>query len=153
MRLPNQTMVPFLAGLLLAGTSAFVAEEMRKRGIEDLIPSHGNLLVHLFGGEALTVTELAQRTGRTKSTISVLAGKLEKAGYLRREARLLRLRLTEKGEALEDAFAEITAEMHRKISEGLGEQELAVLEALLAKSAQIFNPQPDSVYRGPVANA
>ena len=43
--------------------------------------------------------------------------------------------------------------MHRKISEGLGEQELAVLEALLAKSAQIFNPQPDSVYRGPVANA
>ena len=153
MRLPNQTMVPFLAGLLLAGTSAFVAEEMRKRGIEDLIPSHGNLLVHLFGGEALTVTELAQRTGRTKSTISVLAGKLEKAGYLRREpdpadARLLRLRLTEKGEALE-----ITAEMHRKISEGLGEQELAVLEALLAKSAQIFNPQPDSVYRGPVANA
>ena len=151
MRLPNQTMVPFLAGLLLAGTSAFVAEEMRKRGIEDL-------LVHLFGGEALTVTELAQRTGRTKSTISVLAGKLEKAGYLRREpdpadARLLRLRLTEKGEALEDAFAEITAEMHRKISEGLGEQELAVLEALLAKSAQIFNPQPDSVYRGPVANA
>ena len=158
MRLPNQTMVPFLAGLLLAGTSAFVAEEMRKRGIEDLIPSHGNLLVHLFGGEALTVTELAQRTGRTKSTISVLAGKLGKAGYLRREpdpadARLLRLRLTEKGEALEDAFAEITAEMHRKISEGLGEQELAVLEALLAKSAQIFNPQPDSVYRGPVANA
>ena len=154
MRLPNQTMVPFLAGLLLAGTSAFVAEEMRKRGIEDLIPSHGNLLVHLFGGE----TELAQRTGRTKSTISVLAGKLEKAGYLRREpdpadARLLRLRLTKKGEALEDAFAEITAEMHRKISEGLGEQELAVLEALLAKSAQIFNPQPDSVYRGPVANA
>ena len=45
MRLPNQTMVPFLAGLLLAGTSAFVAEEMRKRGIEDLIPSHGNLPV------------------------------------------------------------------------------------------------------------
>lgn len=43
--------------------------------------------------------------------------------------------------------------MHRKISEGLGEQELAVLEALLAKSTQIFNPQPDSVYRGPVANA
>ena len=135
MQLPNQTMVPFLAGLLLAGTSAFVAEEMRKRGIEDLIPSHGNLLVHLFGGEALTVTELAQRTGRTKSTISVLAGKLEKAGYLRREpdpadARLLRLRLTKKGEALEDAFAEITAEMHRKISEGLGEQELACSYAI-----------------------
>lgn len=53
MQLPNQTMVPFLAGLLLAGTSAFVAEEMRKRGIEDLIPSHGNLLVHLFGGRIL----------------------------------------------------------------------------------------------------
>lgn len=154
----KQTMVPFFAGLLLAGTSAFVANEMRKRGIGDLIPSHGNLLVHLFGGNALTVTELAQRTGRTKSTVSVLAGKLEKAGYLYREAdktdgRLLRLRLTQKGEALEEAFAEITAEMHGKIAEGLGEQELAVLEALLAKSVQIFNPQTEEAYHGPVANA
>lgn len=154
----KHTMVPFLAGLLIAGTSAFVVNEMRKRGIEDLIPSHGNLLVHLFGGNVLTITELAQRTGRTKSTVSVLAGKLETAGYLRREAdpedaRLLRLRLTEKGEALEDAFAEITAEMHQKIADELGERELAVLEALLAKSARIFNPQPESVYQGPVANA
>lgn len=154
----KQTMVPFLAGLLIAGTSSFIVHEMRKRGIEDLIPSHGNLLVHLFGGNALTITELAQQTGRTKSTVSVLAGKLEKAGYLRREAdsedaRLLRLRLTQKGEALEEAFAEITDEMHRKIAEELGEKELAVLEALLAKSVQIFNPQPESLYQGPVANA
>ena len=106
----------------------------------------------------MTITELAQQTGRTKSTVSVLAGKLEKAGYLRREAdpedaRLLRLRLTQKGEALEEAFAEITDEMHRKIAEELGEKELAVLEALLAKSVQIFNPQPESLYQGPVANA
>lgn len=154
----KQTMVPFLAGLLIAGTSSFIVNEMRKRGIEDLIPSHGNLLVHLFGGNALTITELAQQTGRTKSTVSVLAGKLEKAGYLRREAdpedaRLLRLRLTQKGEALEEAFAEITEEMHRKITEELGEKELAVLEALLAKSVQIFNPQTEGAYQGPVANA
>ncbi len=154
----KQTMVPFLAGLLIAGTSSFIVNEMRKRGIEDLIPSHGNLLVHLFGGNALTITELAQQTGRTKSTVSVLAGKLEKAGYLRREAdpedaRLLRLRLTQKGEALEEAFAEITEEMHRKITEELGEKELAVLEALLAKSVQIFNPQTEGTYQGPVANA
>lgn len=154
----KQTMVPFLAGLLIAGTSSFIVNEMRKRGIEDLIPSHGNLLVHLFGGNALTITELAQQTGRTKSTVSVLAGKLEKAGYLRREAdpedaRLLRLRLTQKGEALEEAFAEITEEMHRKITEELGEKELAVLEALLTKSVQIFNPQTEGAYQGPVANA
>ena len=51
----KQTMVPFLAGLLLAGTSTFVMNEMRKRGIEDLIPSHGNLLVHLFGGNARVI--------------------------------------------------------------------------------------------------
>lgn len=154
----KQTVVPFLAGLLIAGTSTFVMNELRKRGIEDLIPSHGNLLVHLFGGNSLTVTELAQRTGRTKSTVSVLAEKLETAGYLRREsdpedARLLRLRLTEKGDALEDAFAEITTEMHQKIADELGERELEVLEALLAKSARIFNPQPEIVYQGLVANA
>ncbi len=158
MRSVKQTLVPFFAGLLLAGTSTFVSAEMKKRGIEGLVPSHGNLLVQLFGGNALTVTELAQRTGRTKSTVSVLAGKLEQAGYLVREpdpsdGRLLRLRLTEKGEAVEEAFAEVTRAMQDKFREGLTEEELDLLEALLIKSARVFTTLPEGVYRGPVATA
>ena len=130
---------------------------MRKRGIEDLIPSHGNLLVHLFGGEALTVTELAQRTGRTKSTISVLAGKLEKTGYLRREpdpadARLLRLRLTKKGEALEDAFAETQLKCTARSAKDSASRNLLYWKRFLPRAlrSSIRNPTAYTVARLPM---
>ena len=98
------------------------------------------------------MTELAERTGRTKSTVSVLAGKLEKAGYLLREpdprdARVLRLRLTEKGEALDKVFAEISEELHRRMLAALGPDELAELERLLEKSNRIFIPEFEAVLR------
>lgn len=154
----QQTLVPVLAGLLLAGTNTFLVDELKKRGIDDIIPAHGSLLVHLFGGNALTLTELAERARRTKSTVSVLVGKLEKAGYLYRkpdprDGRVILLQLTTKGEGVQEAFLQITQEMHRRIIEELGQRELAVLEALLAKCVQVFDPQLEDEFSGPMANA
>lgn len=148
----KQTTVPFLAGLFRTRSNEFFIAELQRRGIEDLVPAHGDLFTHLFGGGSLTVTELAERTGRTKSTVSVLAGKLEKAGYLLREpdprdARVLRLRLTEKGEALDKVFAEISEELHRRMLAALGPDELAELERLLEKSNRIFIPEFEAVLR------
>lgn len=148
----KQTTVPFLAALFRTRSNEFFIAELQRRGIEDLVPAHGDLFTHLFGGKSLTVTELAERTGRTKSTVSVLAGKLEKAGYLLREsdpgdARLLRLRLTEKGESLDRVFAEISEELHRRMLDCLGPDDLAELEKLLEKSNRIFTTEFDAVRR------
>ncbi len=145
----NLTTVPFLAGLFRTRSNEFFIAELQHRGIEDLVPAHGDLFTHLFGGGSLTVTELAERTGRTKSTVSVLAGKLEKAGYLLREpdpedARLLRLRLTPKGEALDAVFGEISEELHRRMLAALGPDDLAQLERLLEKSTRIFTPESEA---------
>lgn len=148
----KQTTVPFLAGLFRTRSNEFFVAQLQSRGIEDLVPAHGDLFTHLFGGRSLTVTELAERTGRTKSTVSTLAGKLEKAGYLLREsdpgdARLLRLRLTEKGESLDRVFAEISEELHRRMLDCLGLDDLAELEKLLEKSNRIFTTEFDAVRR------
>lgn len=148
----KQTTVPFLAALFRTRSNEFFIAELQRRGIEDLVPAHGDLFTHLFGGKSLTVTELAERTGRTKSTVSVLAGKLEKAGYLLREpdpadARLLRLRLTPKGEALDAVFSEISEELHRRMLAALGSADLAQLERLLEKSTRIFTTEFDAVRR------
>lgn len=148
----KQTTVPFLAGLFRTRSNEFFVAQLHSRGIEDLVPAHGDLFTHLFGGRSLTVTELAERTGRTKSTVSTLAGKLEKAGYLLREsdpgdARLLRLRLTEKGESLDRVFAEISEELRRRMLDCLGPDDLAELEKLLEKSNRIFTTEFDAVRR------
>ena len=156
----DRTIVPFLAGLLLAGTSRYLAEELAKRGVDaQLIPAHGNILVPLFGGGPMTLTELAQRAGRSKSTVSVMADKLEKAGYLVREpdpydARSVLVRLTERGEELENTFIEISVGMHEKLVGELGEKSLNDLELLLTQAVQAFETQDDDEdFRGPMANA
>ena len=145
----KQTTVPFLAALFRTRSNEFFIAELQARGIEDLVPAHGDLFTHLFGGKSLMVTELAERTGRTKSTVSVLAGKLEKAGYLLREpdpadARLLRLQLTPKGEALDAVFSEISEELHRRMLAALGSDDLAQLERLLEKSTRIFTQESEA---------
>lgn len=146
------TTVPFLAALFRTGSNDFFLSELQRRGITDLVPAHGDLFTLLFGGRSLTVTEVARCTGRTKSTVSTLAGKLEKAGYLSRipdpeDARLLRLRLTEKGEALDAVFTEISDELHRRLLAALGPDDLAELERLLEKSNRIFTPEFEAFRR------
>ena len=132
----KQTTVPFLAGLFRTRSNEFFIAELQRRGIEDLVPAHGDLFTHLFGGGSLTVTELAERTGRTK---------LREPDP--RDARVLRLRLTEKGEALDKVFSEISEELHRRMLAALGPGELAELERLLEKSNRIFIPEFEAVLR------
>ena len=52
----KQTTVPFLAGLFRTRSNEFFIAELQRRGIEDLVPAHGDLFTHLFGGGSLTVT-------------------------------------------------------------------------------------------------
>ena len=66
---------------------------------------------------------------------------------------MILLQLTTKGEGVQEAFLQITQEMHRRIVEELGQRELAVLEALLAKCVQVFDPQLEDEFSGPMANA
>lgn len=125
-----------------------IVEGLRQRGVEGIVPSHGDIVHVLLHTESCSMSELARRIGRTKSTVTVLVRKLEQAGYVQREqdaadARGVRISLTARGRALEPAFREISDRLESLIRERLSDDEAARLEELLAKCVGISSHNND----------
>lgn len=127
----------YASRLRALGNDVIVAG-LRQRGVVGIVPSHGDIIHVLLRQESCSMTELAQRIGRTKSTVTVLVRKLEQGGYVRRmpdstDARGVRVSLTEQGKALESAVQEISDQLESCIRARLTDAEALQLEALLAK--------------------
>ena len=61
-------------------SSSFLKKELEEKGLKELVSSHGNILFQLSVSEQLSMTEIASRIHRDKSTTTVLVKKLEKEG-------------------------------------------------------------------------
>lgn len=123
-----------------------IVDGLRQRGVEGIVPSHGDIVHVLLHEESCSMSELARRIGRTKSTVTVLVRKLEQAGYVQREqdasdGRGVRISLTPRGKALEPAFREISDLLEGLIRERLSDDEADRLEELLARCVGISQKQ------------
>src|SRR4051794_6542685 len=94
------------------------------------------ILRQLWAEGGQTPGEIARRLGLATPTVTRAATRMEAAGLLRREPhprdrRLVRLVLTERGRALEDAIGREMAQLHERALATLGPAERAALiEAL-----------------------
>lgn len=133
-----------LAGRFVEKSNDYLCAALEKEGLADIVPAYGDLFNELFRApEGLSVTQLAERTNRTKSTVSVLSDKLVARGYLQKtrssvDARASVLLLTEKGAALEPVFARISIGLHERATRCLTDAEVRQLERLLEKARQGF---------------
>ena len=126
------------AAKLRALGNAFVIDSLEKAGLKGIVPSHGDVLRHLFDKKACSMTELARSIGRTKSTVTVLVEKLEREGYICRvpnesDSRGVLVQLTEKGLALRPVFEDISDGLVGLVSKKLSAEEAAVVDRLLRK--------------------
>ena len=116
----------------------FIIEELEKNGAKGLVPSHGDILVCLYLNKKITMKEIAEKIHRTKPTVTVLVDKLEKLGYLKRQAsnkdnRYTYIVLTSKGEEFKPVFEKISKELSNSLCKNLSEKEIDTLENLLTK--------------------
>ena len=123
-----------------------IISELEKHGIEGIVPSHGEILFHLFGGNTYTMKELAEKIHRTKPTVTVLIDKLVDYGYVTKEKslednRVTFIKLTEKALQLEPAFQDITAKLNSLVYCGLTDQESMQLEKMLYIIHQNFEAE------------
>ena len=100
----------------LAAANRFLMTRLRDEGLDSLVPSHGDILIHLFVHEDVTMHELAQAIGREPSTVTCLVRKLANAGYVQTtkhdgDRRNTYASLTEQGRRLRGVFDEISAEL------------------------------------------
>ena len=100
----------------LAAANRFLMTRLRDEGLDSLVPSHGDILMHLFVHEDVTMHELARAIGREPSTVTCLVRKLANAGYVQTakhdgDRRITYASLTEQGRRLRDIFDGISAEL------------------------------------------
>lgn len=115
-----------------------IVRELRQRGVEGIVPSHGEIMVHLFAAEKCTMQNLAKQINRTKPTVTVLIEKLVACGYVVKEKsaednRVTLIKLTAKGWELKPIFEVISAKMNAVVYQGLCEEEAEMLEKVLTQ--------------------
>ena len=116
----------------------FIINELKNSGAEGLVPSHGDILVCLYKNSKMTMKDIANCIHRTKPTVTVLVDKLEKLGYLKREAsvednRSTNIVLTQKGEDFKVIFEKISKELNKMLYKNLSPEESELIEKLLKK--------------------
>ena len=116
----------------------FIIEELKNNGAEGLAPSHGDILVCLYKNSKMTMKDIANCIHRTKPTVTVLVDKLEKLGYLKREAsdedsRYTNIVLTQKGEDFKVIFEKISEKLNKMLYKNLSPEESELIEKLLRK--------------------
>lgn len=122
----------------LAEANRFIVGQLRQRGLSELVPSHGDVLTHLFAHEPVTMQELAHAINRDPSTVTALVRKLARAGYVRTakaadDKRVTKVSLTEKGAGLRHDFAAISAKLLETQMQGIDGSDFDTACGVLAR--------------------
>jgi len=121
----------------------FIVEKMADYGVQELAPSHGDIVFTLLNIEKITMKDLALKIGKDKSTVTVLIGKLVRLGYVKKERdaadnRITYLSLTQKGFELKPMFFEISDKLFETVYENISKEERENLLHSLEKIDQNF---------------
>lgn len=116
----------------------FITDKLKENGIEELVPSHGDILALLYKEKKATMKDIAGKIHRTKPTVTILVDKLEKLGFVKREkstedSRITYILPTAKGEDFKPVFEEISKDLNKMLYKNLNEKESAMLDKLLEK--------------------
>lgn len=123
----------------------FIERQLKDKKLDDLIPSHGNILTALYENNGkLTMKQIAQIIGKDKSTITPLVNKLLALDYIIKEInpidkRVTYIILTERGKQIESKFNAISKEVSVTAYQGFSAEEKEVLLKLLKKLNNNFN--------------
>lgn len=112
--------------------------ELENHGVRGLVPSHGQVMVNLFYHQALTMTDLARRIDRDKSTVTALVDRLVDLGYVEKfkdqgDQRVTWVRATPQGRALIPVFKRMQETYMSTLFNGLSTDEQETLVQLLAR--------------------
>lgn len=118
--------------------NAFLVEQLRGQGMNDLAPSHGDILAALFKRDEVTMTEIATLIHRDRSTVTQLVRKLERKGYVfsrenAADRRSSVVCLTEKGRSLEPFFKQVSEDLYAMAYSGMTVEEISRFQQLVRK--------------------
>lgn len=122
----------------------FIQNKLLENHLPDLIPTHGNILTALYeSNKPLTMTEIASKIGKDKSTVTSLIHKLVTLGYIEKvpsteDKRITYIHLTPKAYAIKSTFDHISSDVNTTAYKNFTQEEKAELLRLLHKLSTNF---------------
>ncbi len=117
----------------------FIQNELKENNLSEIDPSYGNILTVLYESDGiLTMNEIAKKTGKDKSTITVLANKLCNLGYIEKvkcenDNRITYIKLTEKAYDIKDKYMQICKNLNKTVFNDFSDVEKKEFLRLLKK--------------------
>lgn len=126
-----------------SSTADFLAKKLSEQGLEDMTSSYGNILFRLSLEKKLTMSDLAKKINRNKSTLTVLVRNLEKEGFVNRQvsqedSRITYIYLSEKGKAYTNKTRVISQELIETCYKGFSDAEKQQVFSLLNRISNNF---------------
>jgi len=129
-----------LIGRIREKANDFIISELAKEGVIGIAPSHGDVIVALIKQKKMTLTEIANKINRDRSTVTTLVNKLIRLGYIKsqknpKDNRSSLISLTTKGKSLKPTFEDISLKLMIAEYKGISQEEretfLKILEKIL----------------------
>lgn len=128
----------YYIGQIRDKANKLLIDELERKGLDGIVPSHGAILMTLFIKGKLPMKEIANHIKKDKSTVTALVNKLINYGYIQKvrcenDSRSSIISLTKKGTEMKDAFEDITKKLNDRIDNALNSDEKGMLTDLLLK--------------------
>ena len=113
------------------------ARKLRECQVE-INPAQGRIMFVLWRNDGIPISELAKETSLGKSTLTSMLDRLEESGYVTRvrsqeDRREVLIKRTEKDEAWQEVYTQVSREMSELFYDGLSESEIDEFEKSLRR--------------------
>ncbi|MFT3950972.1 MAG: MarR family transcriptional regulator [Oscillospiraceae bacterium] len=109
-----------------------------EHGIDQFNGAQGRILFVLWENDNIPISELSEKTGLAKTTLTSMLDRLEQSGNIQRvhdriNRRIVRIQLTEAAKNLQGQYDEVSSMMNGIFYEGFSDDEILAFENYLSK--------------------
>lgn len=136
--LSNKTNGGFLISKIKQIQGRVFEKLLAEHGISEFNGAQGRILFVLWEQDGITISELSQRTGLAKTTLTSMLDRLEEMGHIQRtssphDRRALKIILTPEARSLKERYDAVSAEMNEIFYGGFSDEEVLAFESYLGK--------------------
>lgn len=136
--MPERTNGGFLISKIKQIQGRVFEKMLAEYGISEFNGAQGRILFVLWERDDIPISELSEKTGLAKTTLTGMLDRLEKSGHTVRaldpaDRRAVRIRLTKNARKLRRKYEKVSAEMNGIFYEGFTENEILDFEKKLGR--------------------
>ena len=106
--------------------------------IDQFNNAQGRILFVLWDDDSIPISELSEKTGLAKTTLTGMLDRLEASGHIRRifdpcDRRIVKIKLTKTARNLKDSYDEVSMRMNKIFYDGFCDEEIIIFEKNLTR--------------------